>query len=498
MQHVFTPIPTAAVASTAACTPQPEHGGRLLIIDDDRRMASHTAQWLCRQGYHASAAATAVEALAALAREPFDVCLLDAALPDEGAVRVERAIRQQSTRPAVVSLVPHGQAATSSATAEACLSWPAADVAILDAVTHARRERACRAEVRQKVPMVGKDGAIQHVLDVVARVAHTSATILITGETGTGKSRLARAIHEIGQASGGPQGRFVEVACGAINESLLESELFGHVAGAFTGAVKDREGRFREADGGTIFLDEIATASPAMQVKLLRVLQEQRLEPVGGSETCQVEARVVLATHENLADLVAQGKFREDLFWRVNVVAIEMPPLRARGNDILLLAEHFLRDAEQLAGRRVAGFSAAARDALLGHTWPGNVRELEHAVRRAVLLGRGDVVEREDLPETVWAGGQTPHVDAEGASLKNALEVPERQLILDALARHGWCRHAAARELGINRTSLYKKFKRLGIDVATLRPGREPANALASPQLFDASIAANPPASSSR
>jgi len=358
--------------------------------------------------------------------------------------------------------------------ADASLTWPAADVAILDSITDARRERAragCSETSGQTDAFVGADPTIRRVLDVVARVAHTSATILITGETGTGKSRLARAIHDMGHAAGGPQGRFVDVACGAVNENLLESELFGHVAGAFTGAIKDRVGRFREADGGTIFLDEIATASPAMQVKLLRVLQEQRFEPVGSSTTCQVETRVVLATHENLAELVTEGRFREDLFWRINVVAIEMPPLRKRGNDILLLAEHFLRDAQQLAGRRVDGFSEAAREALLAHDWPGNVRELEHAVRRAVLLGRGECVEKQDLPETLQSAAVALPAESEAASLKNALEVPERQLILDALARHGWCRHAAARELGINRTSLYKKFKRLGIDVATLGPG---------------------------
>lgn len=474
MQHLVTPPSITPSSSAPDWAHPPAHEGRLLIIDDDRRMASQTAQWLCRQGYHASAAATATEALSALAREAFDVCLVDAALPDSGSQRIERALRQQADRPAVVALVSRQEHADDAIVADASLTWPAADVAILDSITDARRERAragCSETSGQTDAFVGADPTIRRVLDVVARVAHTSATILITGETGTGKSRLARAIHDMGHAAGGPQGRFVDVACGAVNENLLESELFGHVAGAFTGAIKDRVGRFREADGGTIFLDEIATASPAMQVKLLRVLQEQRFEPVGSSTTCQVETRVVLATHENLAELVTEGRFREDLFWRINVVAIEMPPLRKRGNDILLLAEHFLRDAQQLAGRRVDGFSEAAREALLAHDWPGNVRELEHAVRRAVLLGRGECVEKQDLPETLQSAAVSLPAESEAASLKNALEVPERQLILDALARHGWCRHAAARELGINRTSLYKKFKRLGIDVATLGPG---------------------------
>lgn len=450
------------------------HKGRVLIVDDDRRMASRTAQWLCRQGFHASAAATATEAVAALGREAFDVCLLDAALPEAGAVRVVRAIRGLEHLPALVSLTPYDERRPDDLSADAWLPWPAPDAALLEAVAAARREREAGSEPTppvSSVPMVGGHETIRSVLDVVARVAHTTATILITGETGTGKSRLARAIHEMGRQRGGPQGRFVEVACGAVNEGLLESELFGHVAGAFTGAVRDRDGRFTEADGGTIFLDEIATASPAMQVKLLRVLQEQRFERVGGG-TCQVDTRVILATHEDLGALVADGQFREDLYWRINVVAIEMPPLRARGNDILLLAQHFLRDAEALAGRRVAGFSPAACEALLAHAWPGNVRELEHAVRRAVLLGQGDLVETCDLPEAVQTAGRRIASEPEGPSLKNALEVPERQLILDALARHGWCRHAAARELGINRTSLYKKFKRLGIDVATLGPER--------------------------
>lgn len=471
MQHNASTSPPTSLRKAAAERPRPiVHEGRLLIVDDDRRMASQTAQWLCRQGYHASAAATAHEALAALRREPFEVCLLDADLPESGALRVARAARLQQPAPALVALVPE-QKTTAALGEQAVLAWPAADRAILQAVIEARRQQS-RMATATSVDIVGEHTSIRSVLDTVARVAHTTATILITGETGTGKSRLARAIHDVGRASGGPQGSFVEVACGAVSESLLESELFGHAAGAFTGAFRDRDGRFLEADGGTIFLDEIATASPAMQVKLLRVLQEQRFEPVGASRTRQVQARVILATHEDLPSLVAEGRFREDLFWRINVVAIEMPPLRARRQDILLLAEHFLRDAEAMAGRGVTGFSESARQAMIAHEWPGNVRELEHAVRRAVLLGRSATVQLEDLPEAVRDGGVTAAAQHQGPSLKNALETPERQLILDALARHGWCRHAAARELGINRTSLYKKFKRLGIDVARLGPAR--------------------------
>jgi two-component system response regulator AtoC len=323
--------------------------------------------------------------------------------------------------------------------------------------------------------VLGSHPAIRSVLDIADRIAVTPATVLITGESGTGKSLLARHIHAASRRAG----RFVEVACGSLAESLLESELFGHVAGAFTGATTDRDGKFLHADRGTIFLDEIATASPALQVKLLRVLQEMQFEPVGGSRTRAVDARVILATNEDLAALVAAGRFRADLFWRVNVITIEMPTLRERTSDIPLLAGSFLTAAARKADRVVEGFTAAAAEALLRHAWPGNVRELEHAVERAVFLGRGSLVDVADLPPHVVAGAASPPAlnSASPAAnglppMKRALAVPERQLIIDALDRSGWRRDVAAKTLGINRTTLYKKCKRLGMDLATLAPAR--------------------------
>jgi DNA-binding NtrC family response regulator len=307
--------------------------------------------------------------------------------------------------------------------------------------------------------VLGGHPAMRQVLDVAARIADTSATVLVTGESGTGKSLLARAIHA---ASRRRDHRFIEVACGSLAESLLESELFGHVAGAFTGAAADRRGKFLLADKGTLFLDEIATASPALQVKLLRVLQDFEFEPVGGSDTHRVDARVILATHEDLGRLVAAGRFRSDLFWRINVITLEMPPLRDRSGDIPLLARHFLARAAT-AVRPVEDFTPAALDALLAHAWPGNVRELQHAVERAVLLGRTPLVDVADLPPSI-----TSRPAAATPALKQALAHPERQLIIDALERHGWRRDAAARALGINRTTLYKKLKRLGMDLAAL------------------------------
>jgi len=325
--------------------------------------------------------------------------------------------------------------------------------------------------------LFGSHPAMRRVADVVERVARTPVSVLVTGETGTGKSLLSREIHR----QSGRTGRFVEVACGSMPDTLLESELFGHVAGAFTGAVGDRPGKFLQADGGTIFLDEIGTASPALQVKLLRVLQTLQFEPVGGTRTHTVDARVILATNEDLEALVAAGRFRADLFWRINVVTIEMPTLRDRTADIPLLADHFLRGAAAKAGRRIEGFTPAARTALETHRWPGNVRELEHAVERAVFLGRGPLVDVADLPAAVTGVGTTLDVPRAvgpaACSLKLALTHPERRMILDALERHGWRRDAAARSLGINRTTLYKKVKRLGMDLAALEPSTHTSTA---------------------
>jgi DNA-binding NtrC family response regulator len=446
--------------------------GRVLVVDDDRRMASGTAQWLCSQGWHASAVGTSDEAIGLVGRNRFDACVIDGLLADGAAERLLAVVRETSPATGLVIAFP-ADAIREIAAADATTSLRDDDLlAALDRAVATGRSRAAArpAQSQATEPIVlGEHATIRRALDLVSRVAATPATVLITGESGTGKSLLARQIH---QASG-RSGRFVEVACGSLSESLLESELFGHVAGAFTGAAADRPGKFLQADGGTIFLDEVATASPAMQVKLLRVLQEMQFEPVGGAATHTVDARVILATNENLEMSVADGRFRADLYWRINVVTIEMPALRGRSEDIPLLAAHFLARAAAKAGRTVEGFSPAAIDALLRHIWPGNVRELEHAVERAVFLGRGALVDVADLPPAV-IGGMRPAAiafDARAATpLKAAMAHPERQLIIDALERNGWRRDAAARALGINRTTLYKKLKRLGMDLTTLEP----------------------------
>ena len=473
---------------TAAPIDRPSSPGRVLVVDDDRRIASQTAQWLCSLGWHASAVGRVDEALPLLARESYAACIVDGLLDGGGAGRIAAHLRLAAAKTGLVVTVPEHATATVIAQIDPdqIVHTPTRDadlLAALDAAIATATIRAVAAEARPPVPkLLGSSPAMRQVLDLVARLADAPATLLITGESGTGKSLLAREIHRSSRRRGK---RFVEVACGCLSETLLESELFGHVAGAFTGATTDRDGKFLQADGGTIFLDEIATASPAMQVKLLRVLQDLRFEAVGGGQTHTVDARVILATHEDLAALVAAGSFRADLFWRVNVITIEMPALRNRAGDIPLLANHFLAAAVARGGRAVKGFSTGAVESLLRYRWPGNVRELEHAVEYAVFLGRSDTITVDDLPAAVRSGrvdavcGTTAEVaDADPAgSLKRSMAHPERRLILEALERSNWRRDAAARALGINRTTLYKKLKRLGMNLTELQPARQGAGA---------------------
>jgi two-component system response regulator HydG len=309
--------------------------------------------------------------------------------------------------------------------------------------------------------IIGRSPAMVRLMETVAQVAPTEATVLITGESGTGKEMIAGAIHFNSPRKDGP---FVKINCAAITETLLESELFGHEKGAFTGAYKKKEGRFRQAHGGTLFLDEVSEMSLAMQVKLLRVLQDREITRVGGEEVINVDVRIIAATNKDLPKEIEAGRFRDDLYYRLNVVAIAMPPLRERREDIPLLAQHFLEQFSERNRKQIKGFTPQAMDRLLRHEWPGNVRELMNAVERAVVLARTDYLDEGEFP--LVPGEDKPEGEVpleEAVSLDLPLDEVEKTTILRMLAHTNGNKSEAARRLGITRRTLHKKLKAYGV-----------------------------------
>jgi len=449
--------------------------GSLLLVDDDRQVLHSMADWLRDQGYELDTASGCAEAIAAVDQKPYDVVLADVRLGDGDGFAILNHCRRNHPDAEVIMITGYGtvDSAVEAIRAGAFdfLTKPLIDEELeisIDRALNQRRVVEENTQLKAQLDMrfgmdniVGNDHRMRKIYDMIDSVADTKATVLITGESGTGKSLVARAIH---RRSGRRNGPFVEVACGALPETLLESELFGHVAGAFTGATGDKMGKFMQANGGTIFLDVISTASPIMQVKLLRVLQDFEFEQVGGTKTFRVDTRVILATNEDLAQSVAEGRFRQDLYYRVNVINIELPPLRERLSDIPLLAEHFLARVCEESGKPPKRFDEQAMAALQRFSWPGNVRELQNVIERAVLLGRDATIGVEDLPPQMKLAGGVPVAPIGEQSLKDALEAPERQIILDVLEMNHWNRQATAESLGINRTTLYKKMKRLGLN----------------------------------
>jgi len=446
----------------------------ILVIDDDKIIVDSLCEFLSLEGYRTDGAESVKSAMAKLDEKRYCLAITDVNLPDGDGLDLLDTIR--SRYPQTVVIVITGYGTIDSAVkaikkgAYDYLTKPIIDDELRLAVERAINQQSLMSEnERLKLQLerkysleniISQDYKIAKIFDLIEAVADTRATILMTGPSGTGKSLLARAIHNRSSRRNEP---FIEVSCGALPETLLESELFGHVKGAFTGAVNTKEGKFLAADGGTIFLDEIANASPGLQAKLLRVLENQQFESVGSNTTQTVNTRIILASNRNIEKEVKHGRFREDLYYRINVITIDLPPLCERVGDIRLLAEHFLKLYCAQNNRQKFGITDEAMLYLERYLWPGNIRELEKVIERAALLGKSRFIGPEDLPDSVKQEQKQQQMSFQPMSLKQALAEPEKNIIRKALEANHWNRQETAKALQINRTTLFKKMKQYGL-----------------------------------
>jgi len=447
---------------------------RILIIDDEPAIRETLRDILEDEGHDATLCESAEEGLAAYAREDFDLVLLDVWLPGIDGLALLERIRAVGQAPPVIVISGHGSVETAvRATrlgAYDFLEKPLSLERVLLTVTHAIADRSLRQQVRDlkrstatfEEVLIGESEAMQRLLTRIRSAARSASRVLITGENGSGKEIVARMLHRESPRADHP---FVAVNCAAIPDELIESELFGHKKGAFTGATDDRKGKFELADGGAIFLDEIGDMSLRTQAKVLRVLQDQQFQRVGGHQTIQVDVRVIAATNKNLEQQISLGQFREDLYFRLNVIPIEVPPLRERDGDVLLLADHFLRRFAAETGQRARKLTPEAEQKILGYSWPGNVRELRNLMERLTILEPSERIGPEAIPISDSIAPAALAAETAEMSLREAREVFEREFILRKLSEAGGNVSRAAEALGVERSNLYRKLHAYGIRV---------------------------------
>jgi len=443
--------------------------GRVLVVDDDREMCELLRSQLTRRDFEVQAQGSAEEALARLGGEDIDAVVTDIRMRGIDGIQLCERLRHNRPDVPVLVITAFGSLDTAVAAIRAgaydflAKPFEVEELAfrLERAIQHRRlAEEVKRLRAREPEPvddLLGESAALRQLRELVARVARADAPVLVVGETGSGKELVARALHRHGARADGP---FVALNCAALPEHLLESELFGHARGAFTDARAPRTGLLIHANGGTLFLDEIAELPLALQPKLLRALQERCVRPVGGEEEVPFDARVIAATNRDLDAAVEEGRFREDLFFRLDVLRIEVPPLRARGSDVLLLAQHFLRECASRSGKAVVGLSHGAAEKLLQYAWPGNVRELANCIERAVALTNHEQILVEDLPERIrdYGGGHVL-VASDDPSELVPLEVVEQRYVARVMEAVGGNKTLAARILGVDRKTLYRKLR---------------------------------------
>lgn len=456
---------------------------KILLIDDSPEILNNLSEYLISEGHDVTATSDGTSGISMIEKKFYDIVLTDMKMPGADGMEVLKYVKEHSPESICIILTGYG---TIKNAVEAIkngafdyLTKPVKldEIAItlnraLEYRNLKRENTNLRNQLKRKYQfknIIGESPAMQDVFETVEKVADTDSTVLILGESGTGKELIARALHYNSYRKEGP---FVPVNCAAIPSELLESELFGHEKGAFTSAIRTRIGRFELANGGTLFLDEIGDMNPNLQSKLLRVLQERQFERIGGVKPIVVDIRIISATHQDLKKAVLKKRFREDLYYRLNVIPIEIPPLRERKSDIPLLAHHFIHHFSKNRKKKVTGITDEAMERLMEYDWPGNVRELENMIERLIILAGGEKIDLSDLPERVLPSlskemSGVLDIPEEGFSLESALNEYEKQLLLQALNKTGWVKNKAAQLLHMNRTTLIEKIKRQNLQRPT-------------------------------